>query len=73
MRAWISLLRWRLQKLPDDVCLWIGRRLPRRLAYWVLIDQCARATTGEYSNTIVPEVTAMTVVDRVSRGRRWGA
>ncbi len=42
-------------------------KLPRRLVMWCFIRVVANATTGQYSNQIVPELTAMDALDR------WGA
>jgi len=39
-------------------------RLPRRLVMWAAIRVIANATTGEYENQIVPELTAMEALDR---------
>ena len=51
----------------DDTALWIARRLPRWLRYWAVIDAVAEVTTGKYGNTIVPDLRAMEVLDRIRR------
>lgn len=38
--------------------------LPRSIAYWCAVRVFAHATTGEYGNTIVPELTAMEALKR---------
>ena len=44
---------------------WLAWKLPRRLVYWCAIRLIARATTGDWGHTIVPELTAMGAL------RRW--
>ena len=48
----------------DFFMLWLAHRLPKRLKYWVLIDCGAKATTGEYGNTVVPDLTMMEMIKR---------
>jgi len=38
--------------------------IPKRLKYFIAIDVIAYATTGKYSNTVVPELTAMDAIQR---------
>lgn len=38
--------------------------LPRKLAYWSAIRVGAHATTGQYSTTIVPELTFADALQR---------
>ena len=45
--------------------LWLTRCLPHRLRYWCVIDAGGYATTGQYSKTLVPEVTFMEVLKRI--------
>jgi hypothetical protein len=45
---------------------WIAYALPGRVCYWVLIRVFADVTTGKYSDTVVPELTALEALDR------WG-
>ena len=49
----------------DRLCQWLAWRLPRRLVLWTSIRLLASATTGPYSTTVVPELTAMEAL------RRW--
>jgi hypothetical protein len=35
---------------------WLAWKLPRPLAYWATIRVGVHATTGEYSQTVVPEM-----------------
>lgn len=39
-------------------------KLPRKIIYWSAIRLISEATTGKYSNTIVPELTAMEALKR---------
>lgn len=50
----------------DRFCHWIARHLPRRLQYWCAVVVGAHATTGRFSNQIVPELTFMDAL------KRWG-
>lgn len=47
--------------------IWIGYRMPMWVKYWCANDLIAKATTGEYGSTIVPELTAMEVLKRTGR------
>jgi hypothetical protein len=62
-------VRWWLRGRQDRIwtygSLAVARRLPRWLRYWVTIDSIARATTGKYGTTVVPELTAMEVLERI--------
>jgi len=44
--------------------MWLSNRLPKRLVYWTSIRLMSNATSGEYSNQIVPELTAMDALVR---------
>ena len=48
----------------DKICEWIAYRLPKRVVYFCAIRLGVHATTGKFSNTIVPEVTFMTALER---------
>lgn len=48
----------------DKLAMWIAYRLPRRVVYWAMIRAFARVTTGEYSSTVVPELTATEALQR---------
>ena len=43
----------------ESVIRWVAWRLPRKLVMWCYARVAAHATTGEYGNTIVPELTMM--------------
>jgi hypothetical protein len=48
----------------DKFYMWIAWRLPKNLVKWVSIRLIASATSGKYSNTIVPELTAIDALKR---------
>jgi len=41
--------------------------LPKQLVYWCAVRVAAKATTGIYSNQVVPDLTAMDAL------KRWAA
>ena len=51
-------------RLKDDVAGVLARHLPERLKYWAAIDVMVFATTARYSNTEVPKLLAVDVLDR---------
>lgn len=42
----------------------IAWRLPKELVLWAYTRVVAHATTGEYGDTVVPDITAMEALDR---------
>jgi len=49
----------------NRLCAFIAYRLlPARVVYWAAIRMFAHATTGKYSEQIVPDLTAMQALDR---------
>jgi len=44
--------------------LWLAYRLPRPLVMWASVRLIANATTGQYSNQVVPELKAMDALQR---------
>jgi len=57
-------LKYKLSELKQ---LWLMKlvwRLPVAVVYWCAIRVMANATTGEYSNQIVPDLTAMEALER---------
>lgn len=59
--------RGRLERARVRMWLWAGRKLPAKLKYWVMIDVIAKMTTGEYGDTVVPEVTAVEILSRYGK------
>lgn len=51
-------------ELIERVWMWIAWHLPRTLVMWAAVRLMAWATTGEYSNTVVPDLTAMDALKR---------
>lgn len=49
----------------ERFCEWIAWHLPRHVVYFCLIRGWAHATTGQYSDTVVPEIAMDEVI------RRW--
>lgn len=47
--------------------IWLGYHLPMWLKYWCANDLVAKATSGRYGNTVVPELTAMEMLKRAGR------
>lgn len=45
----------------------LAGRLPRRLVYWALIRAGVHATTGRWSNQLVPELTFFEALERWSK------
>ncbi len=44
--------------------MWIVWKMPSKVIYWASIRLIAFATTGMYSKTIVPDLTAMDALKR---------
>jgi hypothetical protein len=59
-------IRYEFSKKKDVALRWIAWRLPHRLVMWCYIRVGANATTGEWRNEIVPNVTMMDALGR------WG-
>lgn len=49
---------------------WLAYRTPKPLVYWCGIRMVAHATTGQFSDQVVPELTAMDAVKRWEEPRR---
>ena len=52
------------RKMSDKKWLWLARKLPRKLVYWCVIRLLAYATSGSFSNQIVPELTIIEALNR---------
>lgn len=57
-------MRYRLTEMLEKVAMWLAWRLPRQVAYWAAIRVAAHATQGQWSNQVVPELTAMDALKR---------
>jgi hypothetical protein len=50
--------------IKDRICMWIAWHLPKEVVAWCFSRVVGVATTGKYSNTIVPELTALEALKR---------
>jgi hypothetical protein len=48
----------------ERLVVWLAWHLPRRIAYWAAIRVGVHATTGPWSNQIVPELTLPDMLKR---------
>lgn len=60
----IGELQYELQRRRHRAFLKVVWKLPRYLAYWCAIRVISEATTGEHSNQVVPDLTAMDALKR---------
>lgn len=51
-------------KYEEKFWYWLVKKLPKKLLYFSFMQVTVEATTGKYSDTIVPEITAMDVIKR---------
>lgn len=57
-RRYLISRRW------EHFIIWFSRRLPKCLVKWSFYRIMADVTTGKYSDTTVPELTAIDAIDR---------
>jgi len=48
----------------ERLVIWIAWHLPRKVAYWAAIRVGAHATTGPWSNQLVPELHFTEALER---------
>lgn len=48
----------------EKLLIWIAWHLPKELVKWCYIRVGVYATTGEYGNTVVPEITMTDALKR---------
>lgn len=60
-------MNYKFGRKRDDIIIRIAAMLPKRLRYWILMLAVRDATTGAFSNTVVPELTAIECCDRFAR------
>jgi hypothetical protein len=49
----------------DSLCFWLARKvLSKTLVYFCGLQIMAESTTGQYSNTVAPELTGMDAIKR---------
>jgi len=47
-----------------EIIIWIAWKLPKQIVYWCAVRLISHATTGQYSNQVVPELLAMDALQR---------
>lgn len=57
-------IKIRFMQLPTRFMMWLVYHLPKSVIYYSTIRLVAAVTTGKYSNTIVPELSAMDAIQR---------
>lgn len=57
-------IKYEYNKIKENVIRKFVWKLPRYLIMWCYIRVVAHATTGNFGNTIVPEISAMDVLKR---------
>lgn len=50
--------------MKDKFFMWLAWKLPKRLVYMAAIRLASFATVGRYSDTVVPELTAVDAIKR---------
>jgi hypothetical protein len=50
--------------MKEKLKIWIAWHMPEWLVYWCTIRLNEHATSGKYGNTVVPELTVMSALDR---------
>lgn len=56
--------RYEKDKLIERFWMWLAWKLPRPLVLWAAARLMSSATVGEYSNTVVPELTCIDALNR---------
>ncbi len=54
----------RFETMFDKFWMWLAWLLPRRLVYWASIRLISAATVNQYSNTVVPDLSALDAIKR---------
>ena len=58
------IVNYRLNKIKEKLAFWVAWRMPRWLVYFCAVRLMSHATTGKYSNTIVPELGIIDALER---------
>lgn len=53
-----------MRRWKENFLIWLAWHTPRCIVYWCGVRMCAHATTGKYSNQVVPELRAMEALQR---------
>lgn len=51
----------------SDLIWWLIMLIPKRIQYYCFLNIVAYATSGKYSNTVVPELPAMEALNRFEK------
>lgn len=62
-----SMVRWYVYNIPERIARKVAFVLPSKVAYWATLRLGAHATTGQYSNQIVPDLTFSEALERWER------
>jgi hypothetical protein len=54
----------KLWVLKEKVLIWIAWAMPKCVVYWCAVRLMSHATVGEYSDQVVPELTALDALKR---------
>ena len=57
-------IRYELSKARDRFLMFLVWKLPRAIVYWSAIRVSAHASTGQYSDQVVPELTVCDALKR---------
>ena len=60
-------MRYELSKAWERFMVFLVWKLPKELVYWSAIRVSAHATTGQYSDQVVPELTVCDALKRWER------
>lgn len=55
----------------DRFGIWLGYHMPMWMKYWAANDLIAKASCGEYGDTLVSELPAMEVLKRTGKAMGW--
>jgi len=61
---WAIYVEYELHKRVEKLWMWIAWHLPKVLVKWASVRLMSHATVGEYSNQVVPELTAIDALKR---------
>lgn len=50
--------------MKDKIWIWLVWKLPKKLIMWAAVRLMAHATTGQYSKTVVPELSITEALKR---------
>jgi hypothetical protein len=68
LRTLYCLGQWKLSAWRDKLLMAIVWRLPRRIVMWAAIRVGSHATTGQFSDQVVPELLFIDAIKRWDTG-----